>query len=326
MKVLITGANGLLATNTIKLFLEKGHTVTGLIRSKEKFLLPSQPGLELFEADILDYPRVQEAVKSCDAVIHIAALTSQDIPDYEAYKDINVHGAENIIKAAIARQVKKFIYVSSANSMGYGSLENPGTENSPAKAPFTKAFYARSKMEAEEKLLSFSEEIEVIRVNPTFMLGPYDGKPSSGQIILMGFNKKMIFYPPGGKNFVDVRDVAGGILKALKNGKNREAYLMANENMSYEKFFELLQLKSQRKSFLMLKVPKIALLAAGYLGDLLRFFRIKTDLSSVNMKILCVSNYYSNQKSKRELGMKYHPVETAVDDAVAWFKNNGILE
>ncbi|WP_373056762.1 NAD-dependent epimerase/dehydratase family protein [Zunongwangia sp. H14] len=325
MKILITGANGLLATNTIKLFLESGHFVKGLIRNKEKFLLAPHPSLELVEADLFDYAKVEQALQDCDAVVHIAALTAQDIPHYRIYRKVNVEGSENIIRAAVARQVKKFIYVSSANSMGYGTLENPGTEDTPAKSPFTKAFYASSKMEAEKMLRSYSGKININFINPTFMIGPYDGKPSSGQIILMGFNKRFVFYPPGGKNFVDVRDVAYGILKSLEKAKPGEAYLLANENISYKDFFKLLREKSNRKNLLMLQVPKFALLAAGYLGDMLRYFKIKTSLSSVNMKILCLSNFYSNSKSKVQLGVHYHSIDTAVDDAIIWFKGNGKL-
>ena len=83
-------------------------------------------------------------------------------------------------------------------------------------------------------------EIEVVVVNPSFMIGAFDSKPSSGKIILLGLNKRFILCPPGGKNFVCVRDVSKGILAALKEGTNGEAYLLANSNMPYIHFFKLL--------------------------------------------------------------------------------------
>ncbi|MDT0676667.1 NAD-dependent epimerase/dehydratase family protein [Autumnicola musiva] len=325
MKVLITGANGLLATNTIDLFLKKGYFVKGLIRDKKKFLLKSHPNLELVEADILDFTAVEKAMVDCNAVVHIAALTAQNILEYNVYHKVNVTGTVNMVKAAVKLNVQKFIYVSSANTMGYGDINNPGTEENPPKPPFTDAFYPKSKTEAEEKLLSYSEKIDIIRVNPTFMLGPYDSKPSSGQIILMGLNKRVVFFPPGGKNFVDVRDAAKGILSALENGRPGEAYLLANSNMSYKDFFTLLKRRGNKKKMLMLKIPKNLLLLTGHAGDILRLLKIKTSLSSVNMKILCVSNYYSGDKSQRELGLKYQPIENAVDDAIKWFRNNNMI-
>ena len=52
MNVLVTGANGLLATNTIKLLLEKGFIVKALLRNKEKFIAPNHKNLTLIEGDI----------------------------------------------------------------------------------------------------------------------------------------------------------------------------------------------------------------------------------------------------------------------------------
>ncbi|MDT0688994.1 NAD-dependent epimerase/dehydratase family protein [Salegentibacter sp. F188] len=325
MKLLITGANGLLATNTIKYFLELGHEVKGLLRSKEKFVLPPHPKLELVQGDITEPSAVENAVKDCDAVIHIAALTSPDLPNYDSYYKVNVAGSENLVKAAIKFKLKKFIYVSSANTMGFGSSENPGTETTPLKPPFTESLYAKSKLEAQQKLFSYADKIAIVTVNPTFMLGPYDGKPSSGEIILMGYRKKFIFYPPGGKNFVDVRDAARGISAALKKGKNREIYLLAGQNLSYKEFFQKLVKKRTGAKSVMIKVPKPLLLIAGYAGDFLRKLNVKTSASSANMKILCVKNYYSAKKAEEELDVHFHPIGDAIEDAIAWFQKNGKL-
>ncbi|MDT0687656.1 NAD-dependent epimerase/dehydratase family protein [Autumnicola psychrophila] len=324
MKLLITGANGLLATNTIKHFLELGHSVKGLLRNKQKFVLPSHPNLELVQGDITDKSAVENAVKDCDAVIHIAALTAPDLPNYDSYYKVNVLGSENLVKSAINHQLKKFIYVSSANAMGFGTLENPGTETTPLKPPFTESLYAKSKLEAQEKLFSYADKIDVVMVNPTFMLGPHDGKPSSGEIILMGYGKKFIFYPPGGKNFVDVRDAARGISAALEKGENRETYLLAGQNLSYKEFFQKLVERSATKS-VMIKVPRQLLLIAGYGGDFIRKLAIKTSVSSANMKILSVKNYYSAKKAEEKLGVHFHPIDQAIDDAIDWFHENGKL-
>jgi dihydroflavonol-4-reductase len=101
---------------------------------------------------------------------------------------------------------------------------------------------------AEELLMKASEKMktEVVIVNPTFMIGPYDTKPSSGKIILMGYNKRISFLPPGGKNFIHVKDAAAAVCNALKYGKNREKYLLCNENLTYREFFKLMNRNSVR--------------------------------------------------------------------------------
>jgi hypothetical protein len=61
----------------------------------------------------------------------------------------------------------------------------------------------------------------------------------------------------------------------------------------------------------------------GYLGDLLRSLRIRTSMSSTNMRILCVNNFYSNAKSKEELEIEYRPVDLSIRDALDYFQSSG---
>ena len=176
---------------------------------------------------------------------------------------------------------------------------------------------------AEDHLLNHKHIMEMIIVNPTFMLGAYDTKPGSGKIILMGWRKKVIFYPPGGKNFVHVEDVAEGIIKCIEKGRNGEKYILANENLSYKEFFNKLNVIANQKP-VMIKLPGIKLLGIGIFCELLRVLGIKSKMSLVNMKILCTTNYYSSKKSITELSMRYRPVDLAISDALNYFNNKRI--
>ncbi|WP_435522940.1 NAD-dependent epimerase/dehydratase family protein [Chryseobacterium indoltheticum] len=129
----------------------------------------------------------------------MAAETNQNLLRLSDYSKLNVDVTIHLFSLCKKAGIKKFVFVSSANTMGYGSETDLGNENLPMKAPFTKSFYAQSKWEAEQFLLNNSNGIKTIILNPTFMLGKYDSKPSSGKIILMGWKKKIVFYPPGGK-------------------------------------------------------------------------------------------------------------------------------
>ncbi len=324
MKVFVTGANGLLATNTIIHLLACGYRVRGLVRDPEKFLLPLHERLDLSVGDIADTHTLRRAMDDCDYVIHCAATTDQSLLRYADYHRVNVLGTQNVVDAALENKVKKIVYVGTSNTAGYGTMDAPGDEMSPPRSPFIDAWYAKSKMEAQELVLAAKSQIAVVVVSPTFMIGPYDGKPSSGKIILMGYGKNVVFHPPGGKNFVNAEDAAIGVVKALEKGKNGETYLLAGDNLSYRQFFRLLAAQTGSKPFL-IALPKPLVLAAGYVGDLLRALGVKTALSSANMRILCVKNYYSNRKAAQELGLSFHPIEQGVSKAIAWFKNQKML-
>ncbi|KYH05194.1 dihydroflavonol 4-reductase [Chryseobacterium cucumeris] len=320
-KVCVTGATGLLGTNVILKLLQNGYSVTALVRQKSSWLGEENENLMLVEADLLC--DISVYLTDIDCIIHVAAETRQNLIRYDEYRKANYEAVVNLFTHAELMGVKKFLFVSTANTLGFGNTAFLGSEKAPQIYPFTHSLYAQSKLEAEEYLLKNSKNTDVIIVNPTFMIGAYDSKPSSGKIIFWVWKKKLIFYPKGGKNFVHVEDAANGVVNAVEKGKNGEKYLLANENLSYREFFKKVN-RITRQNPIMIPIPNKLLSFLGLIGDVLRKFKIKTDLSSSNMKALQISNYYSNQKSIEELGVQYQPIDKAIKDAVQYFIENPV--
>lgn len=316
-RVFVTGINGLLGTNLCHSLLDKDYKVIGLVRKKKAFKGKRHRNLKLLEGNLSD--DFSLLFKDIDIIIHAAAITNQNLIHFSEYFEVNCKATIQLYTTAINANVKRFIFVSTANTLGFGTLHLPGTENNIMNPLFRKSLYAKSKFEAENFLLKNKDKIATIIVNPTFMLGAYDSKPSSGKIILMGWKKKFIFYPPGGKNFVHVKDVALGIVNAIDYGVSGEKYLLANKNMTYKEFFKILN-KVTNQQPIMIKIPKQVLIIMGYFGDLLRGLHIRSSLSLINMKVLCINNYFSNSKSKKELKITYQPIEIAIRNAVDYFE------
>lgn len=325
MKVLVTGANSFLATNTLIELLKRNYLVKAMLRKKSKIQL-SDPNIEVCEGDITDKNAVSNAVKGCDIVIHIAANTSQGDVDYPKYEKVNVGGTINVFQAANKHKVKRVIYVSTANTFAYGTMQSPGDETHKIAYPFSKSYYASSKFEAQQYILQHLKEInpEVLIVNPTFMLGKHDNKPSSGEIILRGYRKKFILIPPGGKNFIHVKDVADAICNAIHKGDSGNCYILSNQNMSYQSFYKNMIAYTNQKSQVII-VPRFILLFSGSIGSLLNKLGIATDVHYTNMKMLCVENYFSNKKAISVLGLKTTPISKAIKDGVDWFIEEGMV-
>lgn len=320
MRVLVTGANGLLATHVIKLLAESDIPVVGMIRNRKKFLLPLTDGIELRVGDIGNPNDVEECMRGCTHVIHAAAFTSQREVVFDAYQKVNVKGTENLLLAAAKANIRRFVFVSTANTLGYGTHESPGSELMPMLPPFTRSFYGRSKQMAEKLVNNYRDRLDIVTVHPSFMIGPFDAAPSSGQIFSAVVGRRVVFYPPGGKNFVHVADVATGVKNALLFGERGEKYLLGNKNLSYRQFFKKVLMITGQRAWLV-PIPPFVLVGFGVVGDLLRLFRIKTMLSSANMRILCVKNFYSNDKAKRELGLTFQSTEAAISEALAWWQS-----
>ncbi|UWX61552.1 NAD-dependent epimerase/dehydratase family protein [Chryseobacterium oranimense] len=320
-KVFVTGATGLLGTNTIIKLLQYDYSVTALVRKKSSWLGEKSENLRLIEGDL--FSDISEHLWDVDSVIHIAAETSQNLLSYEDYKKTNYDATVHLFEQAVAKGVKKFLFVSTANTLGYGNSAGRGNEQTPQLYPFTRSYYAKSKLEAENYLLQQGRKTNVVIVNPTFMIGAYDHKPSSGKIIFWAWKKKVVFYPKGGKNFVHAEDVAEGIIKAVEQGKRGEKYLLANENVTYKEFFKKVNAISGQNP-VMIPIPNLVLALLGVIGDGLRKLKIKTGLSSANMKALRIDNFYSNKKSVEELGIRYQPIDRAIEDAIRFFERNQV--
>lgn len=291
----MTGANGMLASNLIENLLSKGSVVRGLLRDKGRYKGMVDPNLELIEGDFTNYETAKLAVDGCDYIIHAAAVTSQSLLTYDEYKRVNVDATAQLLGVAIECGVKRFVYVSTANTIGFGSPSNPADETKPMMSPYSESMYVRSKYKAECEVLAAQGRLDVAIANPTFMIGKYGDFEGSNRIFRMA--RRVTFCPRGGRNFIDVVDAAEGVVGAMLHGRCGERYLICSDNLSYRRFFERLQ----RVKYI-LHTPNSLLRFVGVVGDLLRMCGIQTDMSSTNMGMLCQNIGYSGEKAKRELG------------------------
>lgn len=317
-KVFVAGATGFLGTNLIIELIRQNYLVKGLDTNLKNYKGPDHEHLQLIQGNALDLDAA--LLSDCDAVIHVIGETTPNL-SFANYHRINVEVAIAVLHAAIKNKVKRFVFVSSANTLGYKDDYSLGSEEKPIRAPHNACPYALSKLEAEEHLLQYADRIDIVIANPTFLIGAYDFKPTSGRIILNGLHKKIIFYPPGGKSFVHVEDVAKGLVNCLERGKNGEKYLLAGENLSFRDFYLKLIAPLEQKPMLV-QIPYWMMKIMGWAGDLILRLGFRTGLSTLNMKILSIENFYSNEKSIKELKLRYQPIDKAIADALKFFQSD----
>jgi len=219
------------------------------------------------------------------------------------------------------------VFISTANTIGFGAKNELADETLPIQLPFSESFYARSKVEAERLFVEASllPNRHVIIINPSFLIGAYDTKPSSGKLMLMGYKKPLMIAPRGGKNFVAASDVATAVCNALTQGKNGERYLASGVNLLFKEFYKL-QKEAVGYKQALIQLPDFLLIVLGRLGDVIRKFGIKTEIYSMNLRQLLVQEYYSNAKAKLDLSMPQTELKKAVQEAISWFKENGMVK
>ncbi len=327
MKVLVTGANGLLGVNLIRELVKSGVDVKGFVRPTANLTVLEDVPCEIHRGSILSFEDIHDALQDCDAVIHAASTTSVLPREFEFYRKVNVDSTKNVVNAVLRQGNKRMVYVSTAHAFGPGSKENPGTELSPFTLGRYKSGYIDSKYMAQQYVLQHvaTHQLDAVVVNPNFMIGPYDAKPSSGKIILLGLRRGVQWCPPGGKNFVHVCDVAKGIYCALKVGRKGQCYLLGGENLTYHDFFSQLNLITCRKRKLVV-LPKWTVHAAGAIaGTLGRLSHKSLPFNKTNAHLLTLDNYYSNEKARIEFNLQTTPVSQAMKEALAWFKKEDYI-
>ena len=320
MKILVTGANGLLGHHVVIELLNQNHSVSIIVRNKSKIYFDLN-NVNVTVGNFFDYTDLMHASHVCEVIIHIAALTSTHLLDYSDYEKINVEGSKTIINVAHQLNINKVVYVSTSNTVGYNNHGLYAQENLPIQFPFSKSYYAQSKVESEKLFMKLSEQAnkQVIIINPTFMIGPWDVKPSSGKLMLMGYKKPLLFIPSGGKNFVAASYVASIICSALSLNLNGEKFLVSGTNLSFREFYKLQKsIGNYQQSIVIL--PNILLQFIAKIGDLIRFLGLETDLCSMNINQLLIQENYSNAKLVKHIKIPHHPLEQAIDEALGWFK------
>jgi len=328
MKVLVTGSDGLLGSNLVRELISRDYEVAGLIEKGS--LSPTLEGLPIqkISGNILNKYDILKATFGMDIIIHCAANTSMFPARQSKVNQVNVIGTDNVIKACQTNKVKRMIYVGTANSFGSGCLEKLGSEKKSYQAFHYGLDYMDSKYRAQMNVLKKVQEegFDAVVVNPTFMIGPYDSRPTSGAMILGVYEKKIPGYTVGGKNFVYVKDAAVAIANAIDLGKKGECYILGNENLSYKQAFEKIA-NITGVSPPKIRLSKNMVLIYGQFNSAIA--RIFNNKPKVTRELAILSNefhYYSAEKARVELQMPQTPIETAIKECFDWFVENEYIK
>lgn len=327
MKVFLTGPDGLLGSNLVRLLLAQDYSVKAFIYPGSQSKTIQDLPIEKVSGNILDQKAVLEGMKGCDAVIHAAANTSVWPTQSPRIWAINVEGTQNVINGVLEQGIKRMVHVSSASSFTHGPKDRPGDEIAPFGGDQYGLDYIESKYKGQQIVQRAVTEqgLPAVIINPTYMIGAYDSLPSSGKLLVNLAKKKLPGYTSGGKNFVYVKDVAQAIINALHRGRTGECYIAGHSNHTYQEIFEIMATVAQVTPP-KLAVPDGFMQIIGWLSTVWgKLARKDSPMNHATAKFACESQYYSPQKAVRELDMPQTPIRIAVQEAYDWFVENGYI-
>lgn len=325
-KYIVTGATGYLGYVLVHHLVEQGYApIKILIRSKKAFERFSHLPVTASYGDITDIDFLNKEITEKSVVFHLAGMIDISFSKRKQLYKVNVDGTKNIVEACIMNNVEKLIYCSSVAAIiptkKGTSIKEPNTFN-PKKVS---GHYAKTKAITSEYILNKSKNgpLNACVVYPSAIIGPHDHHISNlGEVVLGYMNNKFPAYTSGMYNFVDVRDVADGLIKAYEKGKKGEDYILTGETIDLKEMFVILNeiLKREKLPF---KVPLWFLKGVSPLISLYYTLRRKKPIFTwTSLKILNQNSVFDNSKAVNELGFEPMTTKESFSDMILWFNEN----
>jgi dihydroflavonol-4-reductase len=324
-RVAITGASGLLGGNLAAELVAAGHHVVATRRAGSKVAQLDDVAIEWRDADLASPAALAAAFTGAEAVFHCAAqvtIKREVTPEMTA---ANVTGTQHVIDACMAAKVARLVHTSSVAAVG---LSNDGTPcDETTEWNFDRKglldAYAITKHQAEQ--LVRAATLDAVIVNPTYMIGPRDARPSSGKLVIDTVRRRVPGWTPGYNNFVDVRDVTRGMIAAWQRGRRGERYILGGHDMTYRALFETIA-RVAGVAPPRFGAPRAVAWLLGRWGDRVEARGGDPIVNSTQIRYAYTDAFrFTSAKAARELGYAYGPLEPAIGDAIAWFRTHGML-
>jgi dihydroflavonol-4-reductase len=326
MNVALTGATGHLGAAVLRELFRKNHSVKALVRLDDTRVFEGL-SVQIVKGDLHDEAALRELMINCDALIHCAAFISVNGDPKGIVHHTNVEGVRKVMTAAKRSGIKRVIHISSIHAFKQRPTHKLLDEK--RETVNEKAFvYDHSKKLGQEIALSMNGNgMEVIVMNPTSIIGPYDFKPSKmGKVQLDLYSRRLPFVFSGGFDFCDCRDVANAIVNGLTSGTPGENYLLSGKWYSLSQLVKLLSNVSGKK-IKVVALPSFVGKAGLPFVKSIAYLKKKEPLYTIEaIEALFAGNrFISSEKARQELNYTVRPFAETLRDTFHWFQNKGYL-
>jgi len=284
--------------------------------------------VEIMRADVLDRRSLETAFRGAERVFHSAGHVSFGIGDHEVLRAVNVDGTANVLRACTAAGVRRLVYVGSIEAFDLASA--PGglvTEEAGIHPDRTMMEYGRSKAIASLAVLEAARAgLDALIVCPTGYIGPYDYRLSAmGRLVVDYVRRRLPAVVEGGFDFVDVRDVAEGTIRAAEAGRAGELYILSGTYLTVADIMAALEARTGVPGPMLVLPAGLAHVVARVAEVWSALRRSPPRFTTASVGILSLGVSVSCEKARRELGYEPRPFAQTLEDTLAWFAEAGLL-
>ena len=319
--ILVTGAAGHIGNVLVRQLLADGSQVRALILPGEDARALDGLNIEKVPGNVLDPASLLRAFKGVDVVYHLAGIISIMPGRDDLMRSVNIQGTKNILEAARQCKVKRVLYTSSIHALSR-NCEGVIDEQVPFDPHNQAGEYDRTKAEASVAVLkAVRNGLDAVIVCPTGVIGPNDYRRSEmGELLREWMQKKTHILIEGAYDFVDVRDVARGMILAIQKGRRGEVYILSGEQIKLNHMKQLVQ-KAMGFSTATINIPLwLARLFARVSPLYYRLTRQIPKFTAYSLETVCGNSVISSAKAKHELGYYARPLFKTIADTIQWWR------
>jgi dihydroflavonol-4-reductase len=340
--VVVTGAAGHLGATLVGALHARGQEVRALVHRDRRAL--DGLDVEIVSGDVADIDSLQCAFAGADMVYHTAAYISISMGERQRLQEVNVRGARNVVEACLRSGVRRLVHVSSIEVLECKPLSIPVDESRPLiqsgayswenasgrpKAAVLRGSlpYACSKAAGERQVSQgMARGLDVVILYPSAMIGPNDyrqGFPNAGVLAIC--EGRLWALVEGGFNWVDVRDVAEGALRAGESAPAGARYILSGH---WASLYDLAELAREITG---VPVPRlvcpmwVARIGAPFVTAASRLAGRRPLYTSAALQPLEGNRNISHARATRELGYQPRPLRETVVETLQWFEDRGVL-
>jgi len=281
---------------------------------------------ETVRGDVLDPASLDRVFEGADTVYHLAANIS--LSDTRKMKMVNAVGTKNVVEACLRNRVRRLVHFSSIHAVAHSPSRGMIDESCSLVAPLDCSNYSRSKAAGEEEVhKGLQSGLDAVIIRPTAMLGPHDYQPSFfGEMLLSLARGKLRGLVTGGFDWVDVRDVVEGAIRAGDTAPAGAAYLLSGHWATLRDVATMVD-KITNNGVPRFMCPLwLAGLVAPFATSLGRMTKRRPLFTNFSINTIRTSEHVSHDKATRELGYQPRPLQNSIEDTLMWFKEDGRLE
>ena len=327
---IVTGANGFLGNNVVRRLLqEEQNEVRALVLPDDELNSLNGLNCKIYYGDVTNKETLKEIFtineKAEVYVIHCAAIVSIKSKHDSKMYEVNFGGTKNIIDNVLKINAK-LVYVSSVHAIEEKENNEVITETTDFNPDKVEGMYAKTKAETAKYFFEMikNKNLNACIVHPSGIIGPNDfGHTHLTQLITDFANGKLTACVKGGYDFVDVRDVADGIVKACYKGKKGEAYILSNKYVEIKQLLDIISEVNNTKKIKTILPIWFAKLTAPLSELYYAILKQPPLYTRYSLYTLTSNSNFSNEKAKKELGYTNRELKETIFDTIKWLKENG---